>query len=287
MRKIFLSPFIFSIFLYACQPSTEQGKTTTDSTANKTEVPAVSEVQAENGDTLSFPERNGIKLVAMDSIPDFPDAKLEQVSPKENAKVNSPVNFKYTLTNYQLGDQTSKDGCTNCANSDKGQHIHLILNNNPYIAVYDTEHKEKLGPGHYVELSFLSRSYHISVKNPDAYVLREFTVGNPEAKSVEFDKNAPQMFYSRPKGSYTTEEGNVILDFFLVNTKLSPDGNKVRATINGNSFIITHWRPYVIEGLQEGETTVKLELLDNTGALVKSPFNPVERKITITKEGAA
>ena len=93
------------------------------------------------------------------------------------------------------------------------------------------------------------------------------------------------MFYSRPKGTYTgaaTEK--VMLDFFLLNTDISPSGNKVRATINGEEFMITEWAPYQIEGLPMGVTTVKLELLDASGNLVDSPFNPVERTVTLAEE---
>ena len=166
------------------------------------------------------------------------------------------------------------------ANSEKGQHIHLILNNNPYDALYETNYQKELEEGHYVELSFLSRSYHESIKNPDAYVLRQFTVGNAENKNV--DLNAPHMFYSRPKGEYTGKDTEkIMLDFYLVNTELSENGNKVRATINGQEFMINEWKPYYISGLPMGENTIKLELLDANGNLVQSPFNPVTRTITL------
>ncbi|MTI19743.1 phosphopeptide-binding protein, partial [Fulvivirga sp. RKSG066] len=62
---------------------------------------------------------------------------------------------------------------------------------------------------------------------------------------------------------------------------LSPEGNKVRATINGEEFMIDEWAPHQIEGLPIGEVTVKLELLGENGQLVSSPFNPVERKVTL------
>ncbi len=167
-----------------------------------------------------------------------------------------------------------------CANSDKGQHIHLIFNNEPYIAKYEPNFTEKLKDGHYITLSFLSRSYHESLKNREAYDLRQFTVGN--AKSEEVDLTQPIMFYSRPKGEYKGNEvKNVLLDFYLVNTDLSENGYKVRATINGNDFILTKWQAYIIEGLPMGESNIMLELLDKDNKLVKAPFNPVTRTITL------
>ena len=73
----------------------------------------------------------------------------------------------------------------------------------------------------------------------------------------------------------------VMLDFYLVNTTLSGDGNKVRATINGSAFTIDQWLPHTIEGLPMGESTIKLELIDKDGNVVPGPFNTVERKITL------
>ena len=53
------------------------------------------------------------------------------------------------------------------------------------------------------------------------------------------------------------------------------------ATVNGVEFILTEWKPYVIEGLPLGTVTIKLELKDGAGNLVDSPFNPVERSVQL------
>ena len=90
------------------------------------------------------------------------------------------------------------------------------------------------------------------------------------------------MFYSRPKGVYKgADTKKLLLDFYLVNTEISTQGNKVRATINDSEFIIDEWSPYYIEGLSLGEVTIKLELLNSNGELIKSPFNPVIRKVML------
>ena len=66
-----------------------------------------------------------------------------------------------------------------------------------------------------------------------------------------------------------------------VNTNISPDGNKVRATIQDTEFIIDEWAPYYIEGLPKGEITVKLELIDSNGNLIDTPFNPSTRTVML------
>jgi hypothetical protein len=72
-----------------------------------------------------------------------------------------------------------------------------------------------------------------------------------------------------------------MLDFFVLNTTLSEDGNKVRATINGEEFMLTEWAPYVINGLEMGEVNIQLELIDSEGNLIEGPFNQVNRSVTL------
>ncbi len=224
---------------------------------------------------------SAIKLTPYYDSPGYDDAMIALNSPEEGAMIDqNTVSFDFNVTNYELATQTADADIKMCANSAKGQHIHLILNNQPYSAHYEASFDKDLDDGHYVALAFLSRSYHESVKNPDAYVLRQFTVG--EASGEPADLTQPHMFYSRPKGTYSGDDTKkVILDFYLANLDLSPEGYKVRATINGEEFMITEWSPQFIEGLPMGQSTIKLELLDAEGNLVNSPFNPVERSITL------
>ena len=79
--------------------------------------------------------------------------------------------FSFNIENYELGVQTQKQFEYKLANSDKGQHIHFIINNGPYSAKYSDEFVQKLNQGNNVILAFLSRSYHESVKNSNAYYL--------------------------------------------------------------------------------------------------------------------
>lgn len=263
MKKLFLFASMFSVTaFYACDSGGREQST------------EVEEVTA--------PEVSQISISPMEEEPDFPDAILEQHSPEDGAQLPAGnVTFEYNIKNFQLTEQTEADHAHNLANSHKGQHIHLILNNQPYDALYETTHEKELDAGTYVELSFLSRSFHMSLKHPDAYILRQFTVGDAEPGNV--DLNAPHLFYSRPKGTYTGQQDTekVMLDFYLVNTDLAEEGHKVRATINGEQFMIYQWRPYAIEGLPMGESTIRLELLDANDQRVESPLNPVTRKIIL------
>lgn len=285
MRFQFLTALVFSFCIFSCETASD--KTTSTDTLAPIEEDNT-EVKDLDVDTLNSMESNGLRLSMLTSLPKFPDAQLVQNKPEENAKLNKGENtFNFEVKNYQLGMQTQKEGCEHCSNSEKGQHIHFILNNAPYTALYKPEHMQELEDGTYIQLAFLSRSYHISIKTPDAYVLRKFTVGSPN-EMEETDLNAPHMFYSRPKGDYSGEGSKkVVLDFFLVNSDLSESGNKVKATIDNSEFTIEQWAPYLIEGLEDGEHTVKLEFIDQDGKTIDSPFNPVTRTITVSSKESA
>ena len=215
-----------------------------------------------------------ITITKVEGSTEYKDAKL---SLKESFWTEEGYLFSFDLENYELGLQSSKKFEYELANSAKGQHIHLILNNGPYSAKYskdfihdkwDTKAKNN------VFLAFLSRSYHESVKNKNAYFLTQ--IGGEVAEKQDLSKEL--LFYSRPKGIYKGAETNhVLLDFYLVNTTLAPDGNKVRAIIQDTEFLIDDWAAYYIEGLPKGEVSIKLELINSEGDLVESPFNQSQR----------
>jgi len=271
MKKIFFAAIAFSFILQSCETTQHENATSkNDSTAIEK-------------DTLNTLEKNGIKLSPVTNLPEFLDAQLTQNQPTENSTLKPGTNsFTFEVKNYQLGAQTDSKSCNHCSNSDQGQHIHFILNNAPYVALYEPKQTQDLTEGTYIELAFLSRSYHISIKQPQAYILKKFNVG----KKNDLDKvdlNTPHMFYSRPKGDYSgTAASKIVLDFYLVNTDLSKDGNKVKATVDENEFLIEKWDAYLIEGLKDGEHSIKLELIDKEGKTIESPFNPVTRTITVS-----
>ena len=195
---------------------------------------------------------------------------LEDIKIDEN-----DYTFSFDVSDFILGMQTLKDFDYQLANSAKGQHIHFIVNNGPYSAHYEDTFTKQFEDSSNVILSFLSRSYHESVKNSNAYILIQ--VGENE-----IDLNKEFLFYSRPKGTYKgVDTEKLLLDFYLVNTNLSSIGNKVRATIQDAEFIIEEWAPYYIEGLPKGEIKIKLELIDASGNLIDSPFNPSNRTVIL------
>jgi len=222
--------------------------------------------------TNSSKELQNITLTKVVGSPEYENASLNvkdiEIGDKESK-------FSFNIENYDLGVQTSKNFDYQLANSAKGQHIHFIVNNGPYSAHYTDSFSKGFEKESNVILAFLSRSYHESVKNKDAYILTQ--VGEND-----IDLENEFLFYSRPKGTYKgADTENLLLDFYLVNTEISKNGNKVRATIQDTEFIIDEWAPYYIEGLPKGEINIKLELIDSSGNLIKTPFNPSIRNVIL------
>ncbi|MEL6919345.1 MAG: hypothetical protein AAFO99_16665, partial [Bacteroidota bacterium] len=182
----------------------------------------------------------------------------------------------------ELGALTDGPNAELLANSGKGQHIHFILDNQPYSAHYEPTFKKEIPDGVHHLVAFLSRSYHESVKNENSVVVQKLEVGADPQDSFGLDMEAPTLIYSRPKGKYSgADTENILLDFFVLNTTLSEDGNKVKATINGEEFVITEWAPHIITGLPMGEVTIQLELIDKDGNTLTGPFNQVTRSVIL------
>ena len=227
---------------------------------------------------VAAPAPSEIKLSPFSSSPEFPKATVKMGYEKGK--------FSFTTTNYELKQQTPDAPQKMCANSKDGQHVHLIIDNGPYDAVYEPTFEKAVEDGEHYILAFLGRSYHESVKSKGAGVAIKAAV-----KGGSIGKNAavtePMLFYSRPKGKYVgkAETAKVMLDFYLANTELSPTGNKVKVMVNGEKeFTLDKWEPVFIEGLPMGDNKVKLTLIDKDGNDVKAPLNPVERVFTLLED---
>lgn len=266
-KLIVLSSFV--VFgLLSCESGAKKGQSEEAHTHAPEEEPKRPQLMAA-GEPI---EKGGLKLYPAKIAKTFPEAELYLTSPDPKNELKAgKVKFTFDVKNYQLQEQTEGAEERHCANSAKGQHIHFILNNGPYQAKYDPVFEADLVEGNNVVLAFLSRSYHESIKNGKAFVIQNYKIGDHAA---EFDQAGEHLFYSRPKGVYSGEDTQrILIDFYLLNTELSPEGNKVELTIDAETFTLDSWQPYFVEGLAEGEHQFRIRLLNSTGELVAGPFN--------------
>jgi hypothetical protein len=173
-----------------------------------------------------------------------------------------------------------------------GRHVHLILDNGPYIRIDNPgqpHHLEGLTPGTHTLRAFPGWSTHESIKRDGAFAIVTFNV---ERRSAENNPAArqPLLTYSRPKGSYLGADADrILLDWYLTNVPaLSATGFRVRYSIDGTTTgEMTEWAPHYIENLPDGTHTITLDLLGANGQPVAGPFNHAERQINVNRAGSA
>jgi hypothetical protein len=176
-----------------------------------------------------------------------------------------------------------------------GNHIHLILDNEPYMAVRDVskpielralvlkELGHELAEGTHLLRAFPGRGHHESVKDAGAFDEKTFSFKTKSA-DFKFDAKAPLLTYSRPKGCVDLGS-RALLDFYVNNAKLSATDDRVHFSIDGTvTGDIVSWVPQYIENLPEGEHKIELTLQDAKGAAVPGPFNDITRTIKVAKD---
>lgn len=207
----------------------------------------------------------------------FKKVELKIVSPKEGEAVPGPdLEIRFELKNYSLPAEQP------------GPHIHVIIDNQPYVADYDASKPffvRGLAPGPHTLRAFPSRRWHESIKAPKAFAMAHFFVG-PKLKGSGFatwvDAKKPILTFSRPKGNYAGDDAKrVMVDFWLKGAKLGPKDDKVKMVVDGKETLITAWKPQFLENLPDGKHTISLELLDKKGAPVANTFNKTEREFSI------
>lgn len=233
-----------------------------------------------------------VSMTEVKGSPDFFNAtiSLNNVSTEPDGE-NVKVTFDFGVKNYALKKQTEDAEIKMCNNSAQGQHIHFILDNEPYAALYDPTHTVSLAKNteHYL-LAFLSRSYHESLKNKEAVLMYHFKI-DENGKVVKLDDpGTPMVFYSRPKGNYVGEAdmANLLFDFYPWNTELSGNGNKVLAQIQADNIDTTirvdKWQAYFLHNLPAGKPKITLTLVDKDGNKINGPMTEVTREFTLAVE---
>lgn len=248
--------------------------------------------EAGNADAGAAIKSTPINMTVVQGSPEFFGAEISlgDVTTKPDAE-NVNVTFNFNVKNYALKKQTEDAASKMCNNSDQGQHIHFILDNQPYAALYEPTHTVSLPKNseHYL-LAFLSRSYHESLKNKEAALMYHFKI-DENGKVVKMDDpGTPMVFYSRPKGEYIGEANtnNLLFDFYPWNAKLGGNDYKVLARIEGENLDTTmsvdNWQPYFLHNMPMGKPKITLSLVDKDGNKVSGPMTEVTREFTLAHD---
>lgn len=182
---------------------------------------------------------------------------LTEIKPSKN---NSESSLTLTNTSFKEGINILQFNIENNQN----YNITTIQNNYTITTHPSTKIEQEFLSGNNVFLAFLSDENNLGIKTNNATLLKNIVLNDDQL----FDETKAHLFYYLPQNNIP------ILDFCLVNTSLSENGNKVKVTFNGTtSIIVDKWASYQIDGLSESKNTIRLELIDESGKLIPGPFN--------------
>jgi PBP1b-binding outer membrane lipoprotein LpoB len=247
-----------AVLLSACSTPTPTNTTTTSNASNS----ANSSPAAQTLTVVDAPQRIKDQMASRGEQ-DSAQPTLKIVEPAANATVSSStVKVKLEISGDLKGYMPHKDPQTQM-----GNHIHVILDNQPYEAYYELGQPFELrnvADGEHTLRVFPSRPWHESYKNNGAFQMVKFTVRNggananqpattnsgqqmsnansnantaptAEGKDMQnstagpIDAAKPLLTYSRPKGEYRAAEADpIMIDFWLANAQLKGDGGQYR-----------------------------------------------------------
>jgi hypothetical protein len=172
------------LILAGCQQSNDNANTT-----------ATSSVTPPGVQTLTLVPRPAKIVDMMKARGEEDEAKpaLKIISPAKDAVINgSKVDVKLELSGDLKGYMPHKDPATG-----KGNHVHVILDNQPYEAYYEIDQPFELRnvtEGKHTLRVFPSRPWHESYKNEGAFQMVEFTVkGGGDASKPTTTKDGQTM----------------------------------------------------------------------------------------------
>jgi hypothetical protein len=240
--------------------------------------------EEETAEVADAPPRPPVLLVVGENAP------IEGLPP--TVRIAAPRNGQ----RLSLGSATLRVDATNWPlQPDPGRHLHVIVDDEPYIPVRDISQPidllalvrnslgHELAEGTHVLRVFPSRGHHESVKTAGAFVTTLFHYGRP-TPGFTFDPAAPLLTYSRPKGC--NRAGRILLDFYVSNTELSSDGTRVHYELDGGAVAgdIVRWLPHWFENLPVGEHQIVLTLIGPSGEPIAGPFNRATRTFRVAEQ---
>ncbi len=242
-----------------------------------------------------------VRIVPVRPTPEPNNIDLTITFPKKGQVVcGSGLEVQAQLVGFNVGTNSDFDRAKEIYNDPMGQSLLIFVDNHHPIEIYKSfvdaldnnnlffnwtltaSIPFNLGEGMHVIRAFPARSFGEGLKGPGCFAARAFYVGERE-DNLNVNLNAPYLTYNEPLETLRYgEKKPILLDFYLSNIQLSRDGFKVRVTIDGDiTRILTQWVPYYIYGIESGQHTVQLELINEKNEVAPGLFNKVTRTIQV------
>ncbi|HEX9728384.1 MAG TPA: hypothetical protein VGA37_07775 [Gemmatimonadales bacterium] len=213
------------------------------------------------------------------------------ISPQPGEVVQNPVQLQLVLSGFELGVATPGADLRGIQLAEGGQHLHIIVDDEPYMTVYDADKPLDLGnltPGPHAVRVIPSLQWHEGLKGPGAFEAAQFYV-ETQSGTLPIVPGSALLTFSRPMGTYRDADADsVLVDFHVRNAQVGPGKLKVRLTIDDTQAEdLSLWVPYYLVGLAPGPHTIRLELRDQLGRFVIGPYNRSTHIITVERDTLA
>jgi hypothetical protein len=248
MKRAFLSCAVLAFAALAFAGCTAADNANSNTTATSSATPPTATVSP-SPQMLSVVERpQKIKdMMAARGEQDEAKPALKFVSPRNNETIaTSTVNVKLDLSGDLKGYKPMKDPATGM-----GNHIHVILDNQPYEAYYDLSQPFELRnvtEGKHTLRVFASRPWHESYKNPESFQMVAFTVkgGGADASKPTTTNSGQVMADNKNAANKNAANSNA-----AANTNAAPpaprEGKDVTAStageVDATKPLLTYSRP--------------------------------------------
>ncbi len=226
-------------------------------------------------------------------------ASPDPAAPLPTVVLAQPTRDQVIASN-KVSDFSVKLDVKNWPTAQGSSHVHLILDNRPYKAIYDPKQPiklseltggEALSEGRHVLVAFPSRANHESVKSKGALVVVPFWVGK-KGDSKDDPTKKPMLVYSRPKGEYKGEMANhVLVDFYVHAVTLAAGKEHVNVSVTGPGIeraleakVERFGTPLYLDNLRNGTYELKVELADASNRLIPGAWNSTTRTIKIDRD---
>jgi hypothetical protein len=172
---LWLSPLVIVAIFFAACASDDNANRNTTATTNVTPPAATPATTPAQNLTVAERPQKITDMMAARGEQDKAAPTLRFVQPREGATINgSSVNVQLQLGGDLKGYKPGKDPVTGM-----GNHIHVILDNQPYEAYYSLDQPFELRnvtEGKHTLRVFASRPWHESYKNAGSFQMVTFTV---------------------------------------------------------------------------------------------------------------
>jgi hypothetical protein len=243
MKFTKLFAFLFAVAAFAaCGAPATNTTTNGNGTANVSNGNTNASPATQNLTEASRPQRIA-DMSAQRGEQDQAAPVLKIVSPADGSTLNSStVKVKLNLSGDLKGYKPMKDMATQM-----GNHIHVILDNQPYEAYYNLDQEFELrnvANGEHTLRVFPSRPWHESYKTEGAFQMVKFSVANGGANT-----NQPATTNSGQQMSNANKPANNAVNNSPANanTSATPEGkdmaNSIAGTVDKTKPLLTYSRP--------------------------------------------